>query len=315
MTLQLIDLNDQVQRRSLLLKLYEDAERASRELYCDAEPRTYLGASVVAGECSAKMWGDFRWFAPEEVTGQEGRLFNRGHLEEARFVKLLKQIGFEVREHDPETGEQFGLTGCNGHFGGHLDALAKPPASYGLPDWLVLLGEFKTHSEKSYTKLAGKKEMDGKWNLPLFRTGGSGLKIAKPTHYGQMCCYGLAYGTEWGLYVSVNKDTDELYFEFVKLDWNFADDLFRKADSIIRSKTQPPKVALNETYLLCKGCEQSAICHRGAQPQKNCRSCVFSEAIEDGKWRCANPESGFSELDKPRQKIGCSCWVSIINAN
>jgi hypothetical protein len=35
-----------------------------------------------------------------------------------------------------------------------------------------------------------------------------------------MCSYGQAYGLKYGLYCAINKNTDELYFEIVELDWN-----------------------------------------------------------------------------------------------
>lgn len=313
----MIDIDDPQLRAMLTRQMYVDLDLACKEIFKD-DPRTYMGASQIGGECSAQIWNDFRWLKFENLSGQKLRLFNRGHLEEPRFVSYLTQMGFEIKEFDLATGEQFGIMGCDGHFGGHLDGLAKPPARYMLSSDLIFLSEYKTHSEKSFTKLAGKKEMDSQWNLKP-RIGGEGMKASKPQHYKQMCCYGRAYSLQYGLYVAVNKDTDEIYFEIVELDWNLADDMFRKADGFIKSQVQPMKIAMTETFWLCKGCVHIGICHRKEIPQKNCRSCIHAYPVANSEWVCNRPiepigEGADEKLTKEKIKIGCDFWKPIINA-
>jgi hypothetical protein len=234
------------------------------------------------------------------------RLFNRGHEEERRFVRWLEGAGFEVREIDPVTKKQFRIVGCKGHFGGSLDSMMKPPAKYGIPEeYMIWLGEFKTHNEKSFAKLAGKEPKDK--SRP--RMGGQGVKLAKPQHYKQMCSYGRAYQFRYGLYCAVNKNTDELYFEIVQLDWNQADDLFRKAESIIFSPRQPQKIAMTEAFFDCKYCAYAGICHRGEVPTKNCRSCKSAEPVDGGQWFCHRHSAII-----PDSLIGSGCdsWDRII---
>jgi hypothetical protein len=307
-----IDLSDQSQRRALVQQMYADLDRASREVHAQ-EPRTHLGASVIADDCNAKIWGGFRWLKQEQFSGRMNRLFDRGHLEESRFVRYLKAMGFEIKEFD-ENGEQFGLKGCNGHFGGSLDGMAKAPTRYELPTDLVLLLEFKTHGENSFTKLAGKKPH---YTSNETRTGGEGMRNSKPMHYGQMCAYGRAYSLNYGLYVAVDKDTDEWFFDIIPLDWNYADDLFRKADGIIRAQEQPQKISMTETFFKCKMCHLSGICFRGELPEKNCRSCVWAKPIEDGQWKCTNPKvtmwPNAEAIDKHFIPVGCGAWKPIIN--
>lgn len=311
-----VNLYDPIARRALVAQMYKDLERVSQELFADDEPRTYMGASVIGDDCRAKIWGDFRWLSIEKFTGQKLRLFNRGHLEEPRFIKLLRGMGFEVKEHD-ENGEQFGMVGCSGHFGGHLDGLCKAPARYNLETDLIILDEFKSHNEKSYAKLAGKKDQDNQYNLQM-RQGGEGVKFSKPQHFDQMCCYGKTYNCKWGLYVAVNKETDEIFFEIVELDWNRADDLFRKADMLIKSQRMPQKIAETETFWKCKGCSQLPICHRKELPPKSCRSCEFAMPQDEGKWFCMNnyaiTNGVKNPLEKEFMKAGCSLWKPIVNA-
>jgi len=298
--LTMINLEDGLQRKALVLQMHKDLEAFCKAEFAE-DPRTH---------CRAKAWNIFRWLDHENFSGRMFRLFNRGHLEEARFVRWLEGIGFEIREFDPDTKKQFRIVGCNGHFGGSLDAMIKPPAKYELPD-LIFLGEFKTHNEKSYAKLAGKKPGWQDMDKLGARIGGLGVQMSKPTHYRQMCSYGRAYGFEWGLYCAVNKETDELYFEIVKLDFNQADDLFRKAEGIVNSQRQLPKIAQSEAFFDCKFCNFSGICHRGELPTKNCRSCVYARPVENAEWRC---DKWNATIPKEVIPVACPNWKAIINA-
>lgn len=310
----MLDLSDHIERRKLVARIEADVDAYCREAF-PAEHRKHLGASVIADPCEAKAWNAFRWLKLEQHSGRMRRLFERGHLEESRFVAILRGVGFEVKEFADDGKTQFRISGVDGHFGGSLDAMAKAPARYEISDDIILLNEFKTHGEKSFAKLAGPKR---KWPDERPREGGQGVRVSKPVHYGQMCSYGRAYGFRYGLYVAVNKDTDELYFEIVELNWLHADDLFRKAENIIRSPVQPTKIAQTETYLGCKMCHFSPICWRGEVPEKNCRSCAFALPIENGQWQCNNDADCIPASENPlpeaRIATGCDAWKAIINA-
>lgn len=306
----MIDLADNIHRKRLVMQIQADIDA-----FCKAEfeedPRTHLGASIIGNDCRAYAWNTFRWLDFEDFSGRMLRLFNRGHEEEKRFVRWLEGIGFEVRETDPETGKQFRIVGCKGHFGGSLDSMMKPPARYNIPaQWLIWLGEFKTHNEKSFAKLAGKKPNWSEMDKPEARKGGAGVQSSKPQHYRQMCSYGRAYGFEYGLYCAVNKETDELYFEIVKLDWRQADDLFRKAEGIVFAQSQPPKIAQSEAFFDCKFCNFAGICHRGEVPTKNCRSCVNAVPVDNGEWHC---NLFGNTIPKDFIPKGCDNWKAIIN--
>jgi hypothetical protein len=301
----MINLNDHLDRKKLVMEIQADIDAFCQSEFAD-DPRTHLGASIIGHDCQAYGWNTFRWLKFQKFSGQMLRLFNRGHLEEARFVRWLQGIGFEVREVDPETQKQFRISGAKGHFGGSLDSMMKPPERYNIPaDYLVWLGEFKTHNEKSFAKLAGKK---GDTSVP--RSGGQGVVKSKPQHYRQMCSYGRAYNFKFGLYCAVNKDTDELYFEIVELDWRQADDLFRKAEAIVFSQRQPQKIAMTPTFTECSWCDFKGICHQGQLPTKNCRSCVNASAVDNAEWHC-----GLYDLTIPKHIIpqGCEHWKAIIN--
>jgi hypothetical protein len=285
------NLEDHFSRKALEKQISDDINSYSIWKFKD-DPRNHLGASIIGHDCKAYGWNTFRWLKFEAFDGRMYRLFNRGHEEEARFVNWLTGIGFQVKEIDDDTKAQFKISGCKGHFGGSLDSMMKAPARYGISDDLIFLGEFKTHNEKSFNKLKAKK-----------------VQIAKPMHYRQMASYGRAFGFRWALYCAVNKNDDELYFEIVKIDDGQADDLFRKADNIIFSQTQPQKIARSATYSDCKYCDFAGICHRGEAPTKNCRSCSKASPVENGEWYCSYHLSNI-----PREVIplGCDHWDRII---
>lgn len=308
----MIDLADPVERFKLVRQIEADVDAYSIETLEEGH-RNHLGASEIGHACTAKAWGAFRWLKKEKHSGRMLRLFKRGHFEEPKFIAILRGVGFEFHEFAAD-GKQFKISGCNGHFGGSLDGMAMAPVRYeiGKP----MLVEFKTHNEKSFTKLAGSK--DKITGARKFVTGTNGVRIAKPVHYSQMCAYGRSYSFEYALYLAINKDTDELFFEIAPLNWAHADDLYRKADFVIASQTQPPKIAQVETYFECKYCHLSAICFRGEVPEKNCRSCTFALPVAGGEWLCSFNESAHHGvearlLSPERIKTGCEVWRTIIN--
>ena len=288
---QPLDLSNPIDRKKLILKLNEELDKASiAEL--KEPPRNHLGASIIGDDCAAKAWSVFRWLKEEQHPGRQMRLFNRGHMEEPRLIRWLTAMGFEVREHDPATGKQFRILGCKGHFGGSLDGLAKAPAHYNLSSDLILLTEYKTHSDKSFTKL--KKE---------------GMVRSKPMHFKQMCAYGRAYNVLYGLYVAVNKNDDEIYFEIVVLDYREADNLFHKAETIVFSQTRPGKIANTPSFFNCQYCHFSGICHSGEAPEINCRSCFNAVPVDNGEWLCK-----VRDLNIPKEVIpvGCPSYSRIV---
>jgi hypothetical protein len=116
----------------------------------------------------------------------------------------------------------------------------------------------------------------------------SGLQREKPVHWAQMCTYGFKMSIEYGIYCVVDKNTDELYIELVKLDWGFGKTMIDKAMAIITAPVeQPPaKISMSASNFACKWCNFKDICHNGEAVEINCRSCVNAMPLADGKWGC-----------------------------
>jgi hypothetical protein len=226
--------------------------------------------------------------------GRIVRLFNRGHLEEGRFVALLKMINCEVWQVD-SAGKQFRMSAHGGHYGSAIDAVVR-----GCPDIpdVAINGEFKTHGDKSFQKL---KKV--------------GVREAKLEHFIQMTEYMGFFKLPAALYLAVNKNDDELYAEIIHFDQNVYDAYFQRAEFIIFSPTPPEKLNPSPAFFTCKMCDHREVCHKGYSPERNCRTCNSSVPLPDGTWGC---KRHMILLDKEKQIAGCDNWQlleSIINVS
>jgi hypothetical protein len=253
--------------------------------------RSHLGASQIGNDCARQIWYGFRWVQKAKFPAQILRLFNRGHLEEARFLAMLLSIGCEVFQQD-EKGNQFRISELGGHFGGAGDGVALhiPDIPAGLPCLL----EFKTHGEKSFLKL--QKE---------------GVQVSKFVHYVQMQTYMRKMNITHGLYAAVNKNTDEIYMEIVLLNTYVADQFIERGKAIVMMRTAPDRIASASPGLFtCKYCDMKGICFNNEPMEFNCRTCIYSQAIEDGTWVCNAPVNRLNKefnpiLSKGEQLAGC----------
>lgn len=249
------------------------------------EGRT-ISVSTLNEECPRKLWYDFRWASPgEKFTGRQLRIFESGNLAEDRWIENLRMIGCEVVDRDPDTGRQITVTACGSHVKGKLDA-----EILGLPEApkTIHVGEIKSHNAKSFAALLK-----------------DGVKAAKPLHYGQLQTYMYLRGRDRGVYLAVSKDTDELYAERMELDAEFVMRLLARAQQIIDASEPPAKLHEDpdaKMAFACGWCKHRGICHDGAWPRMNCRTCIFSSAEADGSWSCAR----FSKpLSFEETQVGC----------
>ena len=272
-----------------MMRHYEDVAEDSR--------RPHLGGSLIGNECERKLWYIFRWAKRVYHRGRMLKLFARGHNEEHTFIRELKNIGIEVIELDPKTNEQWKVSAVRGHFKGSFDGKAlgviEAPKTWHLT-------EFKTHNEESYEMIAGKIINKLQHYDNNIRKGGQLIKISKPEHYAQQQVYMYLDGNlTRSLYLAVNKDTDEVYSERVKLDTAFAKKMLIKAERIIDASV-PPIKQFKDTYYKCgaKWCEFRNICHFDAMPDRNCRTCLYSTPADDAEWTCGKYNKVIPEDDQ-----------------
>jgi hypothetical protein len=228
------------------------------------------------------LWYGFRWTRVALHAGRILRLFETGQLEEARLIRNLRSAGVTVMDVDPETGKQWAVKACAGHFGGSADAIAfgiheAPKARH--------VCEFKTHNTKSFNALQK-----------------HGLEKSKPQHMAQLQVYMHLLGAERGFYLAVHKDTDQLYSERVKPDPVLAMRMLAKAERVINAATPPAKLSDDPDYFVCKMCDFAGVCHGADLAERNCRTCLHASPIDDGKWHCAANDI---LLSRRNQRAGC----------
>ena len=288
----MIDLDNPQHREDLAQRIKEDINDYCKELYREGH-RNHLGASLMGEACDRKLFNVFRWVKEEDINGRVQRLFQVGKMAEPRFIQYLRGIGFEVWD-KPENDKQFRISAHNGHYGGSLDGVCKPPARYGIDENIVFLDEFKTNGTG-----AGFTNVNTK-----------GLKAEKPKHYEQMCQYGYHYKIKYGLYLIENKNDSDIIVQIVELDWKRGAELEKRAGDIINAKFPPAKIAENPSYYDCKFCTFSGICHEGQPVEKNCRSCKLASPVENAEWYCDRFKM---IIPKDFIKVGCDGHTSIMD--
>ena len=247
------------------------------------EHRPHMGASIIGHPCSRNVWLTWRWAMKPTFEGRVLRLFDTGKREEMRILEELRGIGAEVWDTDPATGNQWTVSAHNGHFGGSLDGVAK-----GLPEApkTAAVLEFKTHSAKSFADLVKNK-----------------VEASKPQHYAQMQVYmGLMELTR-ALYIAVNKDTDDLYTEWVEFSKEAFDSLMVRASMLLESPVPPQRISDDPSHWQCKWCSFWAHCHNNQAAEANCRTCSHSTPVANSEWGCEFHQ-GNPPLDAQRKGCG-----------
>lgn len=248
--------------------------------------RKHLGASLIGRECSRELWLKFRWATKKAIEPRIIRLFNRGHLEEARFLALLIATGYEVWYETPEGG-QFRFKDINGHFGSALDGVIR-----GIPDipaGEAAYAEFKTSADKGFQKIKA-----------------YGVEAEKYEHYVQMQVCMHKFNLRYALYMVVNKNDDDLHAEIILYNEVVArGHIEEKARNIIFSDAAPLKISESPGWWKCKFCDEKKVCHENTVPEINCRTCAHSTPSatgDDGAWTCAR---GNMEIFSPAVQVGC----------
>lgn len=245
--------------------------------------REHLGASGIGAECERAIWYSWRWATRARHAGRLLRLFQTGHMAEARFVADLRRIGVTVMDVDPDTGRQWTVRDESGHFGGSMDGVA-----IGVPEAIKTWHGFeaKTHNAKSFAALVK-----------------DGVEKSKPQHYDQMQSYMALSGLTRFLYVAENKNDSALYIERIKADPEAGARILAKARRIIAASRPPARISDDPAWFQCKMCDHAPVCHGGDAPERHCRSCLHSTPVNGGAWTCGRTGEA---LDRRQQEAGCA---------
>lgn len=271
----------------------------SKRIY--QKPRSYLGMSGLGASCLRAQWYGWRWINVGSVIARVNRIFTRGHLEESSIIMDLREVGVEIFRRKGEdkiqmTGavgeEQEEIIGFAGHAKGHPDGRALGIIEAPKTEHLL---EFKTMKDSKYMQL---KEATTE------RDYGAGLKQIFPVYHSQVQRYSGALKLKRIFFVATNKDNQARQYIRIKHDKKEYQSLREKEENIILSEL-PPKKAHTADHYLCGWCSHYQVCHLGAEPQKNCRTCEYGDLMPEGKWKCGNSSSKYNWLSTIRQRKGC----------
>lgn len=251
-------------------------------------PRGYLGWSEIGAECDRALWYGWRWVGGRGIGGQLARLFDTGHREEARLLAELRSLGYEVHDRD-EHGRQFGVLSHGGHFRGHCDAVVR-----GLPEapksWHLV--DVKTIKAKKFDELLKK-----------------GLRAMYPKYWAQGQGYMGHLELERAAFIFVCKDDDRIHVERFEFDRAEFEKYEARALRIITAAEPPMRLSDDPAWFACKFCDYHEVCHGGAVPQVNCRTCARATPVmlgDCGAWAC---EAGKVHIQNPRAEHACHLFI------
>lgn len=199
------------------------------------KPRPHMGASLLGHSCDRWLWLSFRWAVQPVFPGRVLRLFRRGHREEETIMSDLRGAGIKVRHLGAQERVDFGS-----HVSGSIDAIIDGgvPAAPEKPH----IGEFKTHSLKSFNDLCSK-----------------GVEKSKPEHYAQMQIYMHGTGIDRALYLAICKDDDRIYTERVRYKAGVAEALVERGKRLALSERMPPPISNDPSWYQCRFCPAHGI--------------------------------------------------------
>jgi hypothetical protein len=277
----------------------------------DFQHRNYYGASQLGKSCDREMFLSFRQAEPiphelsdaeTHIEAAKQRLFDRGHLEEDRFLKRLLPFFDTVTPVDPITGKQWAISNLEGFFKGHMDGKATNLKIGGQVYAGIWLLEFKTHGQKSFDNLAGAKHPDGS------RAWANSIKDKNPSHYAQAQVYLFGDPELVGcVYIAVCKNTDEWYIEIVERDTALAASELERVRKIIWTEITPPKMPFASRYknFYCNSfCKFNDVCFGLVEPIRTCKTCDALR-VEGAKYICTKDQSELIGLTP------CELWKKI----
>ncbi len=220
-------------------------------------PRAYLGASRLGVACDRALQYEYLQ-APvdpgRELSGTTLRIFEAGHVFEDLAIRWLRLAGFDLHT-ETSQGGQYGFSAAGGRIQGHVDGiLAAGPESLGLG--CPALWECKSLNAKS-------------WKDTVKR----GVTLSKPVYAAQIALY-QAYmepqvpgiSRNPALFIAINKDTAELYFEQVPFNGELAQRASDRGVRILQSSNAHellPRLANDPTHYECKFCAWQDRCWGG----------------------------------------------------
>ena len=209
--------------------------------------RSYIGGSSLGSLCTRQVQYRYMQTKPDtdkEFSARTLRIFEMGHIIEDIVANYFRKAGFDIKTHD-KNGEQFGFSVADGQIQGHIDGvICDGPVDVKYP----FLWENKSSNNRKFNEFIRK-----------------GVALTQPIYAAQLAIY-QAYmdlTDNPALFTVYNKDTSDLYFEFVPFDRGLAQSISDKGANIIKATNANdmlPRVAVNSDFHTCRYCEFRKTC-------------------------------------------------------
>lgn len=197
-------------------------------------PRDYLGASVLGNECQRATW--YAYHQPENNFKAETlRKFDFGHLVEPLAISWLIKAGLTL--FTSIDGKQFRFD--DGHLGGSCDGVVKGIPGDELTPYLLEVKSANDFSFKAFKK--------------------DGITHNKG-YSGQVQIYMHQFNLKKCLFMVVNKNSQEIYFEIVEYDEFEATRLIQRGHQTVEMQEAPERHYQNKSFFLCKMCSYYGKC-------------------------------------------------------
>jgi hypothetical protein len=242
-------------------------------------------AGDIGLECDRQIWFAFRRASvPEVITWRKRRIFERGNIEEERLLDLLRLVDVQV------WGQQDRVRAAGGHLRGKIDGRALGIIEAPTKEHIV---ECKSAKDDIFRKV--KKH---------------GVKVGKPEHYATFQFYMFGTGVDRVYYMMSNKNDEDLHFERVPYDADFAIRQVAKIERIINMPEPPSRLCSKRDDFRGTFCRQAAVCWGETMPRAHCRSCLHSTPLMDGNagWDCSRHSK---PLSLNEQDEGCPAHLYI----
>lgn len=218
----------------------------------DEQPRGYLGASAIGGECMRKTWAQWRNLG-DGFPGRIKRLFKSGDIYEERMRHELRAIGFDMYG-DQSRFESFGGR-VKGHTDGFMTIADLPPA----------LWEAKSANHSRTLKL-------DKLRREL-RDDSEALKQWDRKYWAQCHVYMAAFELDVCLFTVSDKDNDRMVCLLFARDDEAVKDTGVRAAAILGADG-PPERAWERAQWSCNNmCDHCDWCWNGKPLPKQCGTC------------------------------------------
>jgi hypothetical protein len=244
-----------------------------------------ISASHLGRECDRELFYTLRWASPPQKTdGRHLRIFARGNIEEDRVLSDLRAAGLDVLDRDDMTGKQWTFRLAKGWLRGKADGRVH--------------GVIEAPKAEHVIEIKSLKAAD--WRAILKH----GLLKAKPDHWHQLHSGMAGLHVARGLYIGVNKDTEEILTERLHLDAEVAARMEARVLRIVEAHDAPSRISDKPEGFACRFCNHAAICHGDTLPRRSCRTCLHFTFTSDGMGHCER----FNEPRDPKgQGLGANC--------